>query len=428
MHARPLLLLMVTTLSATAFAEDDSLELFRTRITPILNSPNASSCSECHLSGVDLKNYIGETQEETYASLVSAGLINTDAPEKSKLLEFISREPEKATPVSKKARKKEYEAFRAWIEAAVEDPTLAAAKTNTNQLGPTLPLEIVRHSRKSRVLRSFRENIWVEMGRCVSCHSPEMNRAKIGRNGYSKEDVDAISWVVPRDPEATLQKLLDTGNIDLENPDDSSVLTKPAGLEDHGGGPKFAVGSRTDRNFRRFLNDYAKITKDGYKTVAELPAEPQESVVATKQFLRIVDLPEGDSGRLLRVDLYRRVGEEWSEDRWATAENPVNGKRHVWQSPMFAVAPRTSKRAGFLRPEYVLPPGRYLARIYIDREARVSGNRDYVLGKTDYVGHVEIEGRWPVGYKAPKVMHLPVADTNADDGSDVVVPEPQASP
>lgn len=211
-------------------ANDAALELFQRRISPIMKSPNASSSSECHLSGVDLKNYIGDSQEETFAALRDAGLIDVERLDESKLLQFIHRTPDTPTPVGKRVRAEEYKAFQAWIRAAVKDPALIAAKANDNQLGPTLPLEVIRHSRKGRVLTSFVENIWSEMGRCVNCHSPELNRKKIGRNGHTEEDVDAISWIVPRNPEATLQKLLDTGNIDLESPDDSQVLTKPTGL------------------------------------------------------------------------------------------------------------------------------------------------------------------------------------------------------
>src|SRR6476646_7062641 len=72
-------------------AADSALDLFRQRITPILQAKNPSSCSECHLSGVDLKDYIGKTQEETFASLRDAGLVDVKKPAESKLLAFIAR-------------------------------------------------------------------------------------------------------------------------------------------------------------------------------------------------------------------------------------------------------------------------------------------------------------------------------------------------
>ena len=395
-------------------ADDSALELFKRRITPILRSPKASSCVECHLSGVDLKDYIGDSQEETFAALRSAGLIDMKQPDRSKLLEFIRRAPEKPTPVGAAARKQEYEAFRAWIRAAVEDPKLAAAKTDSDQLGPTAPVEVIRHSRHDRVLRSFVENVWSEMGRCVSCHSPELNRNKIGRKGYTKEDVDAISWVVPRDPAGTLRQLVETGAIDIDDPDASSVLTKPAGLEEHGGGPKFAVGSRTDKNFRRFLADYAAIVNGKYEQADQLPEESAEVAVPTKQHLRIVDLPPGLGRKLLRADIYRHLGDGWSDAPWATAENPIAGKRKRWQSMVFAVAPRGSARAKELKPKEPIPAGRYLIKIYVDREDKTKKDRDYELGAPEFYGSVEVDGDWNVGYRPPKIIHAPPEDRLPD--------------
>jgi len=34
-----------------------------------MKSSNPSSCAECHLSGVDLKDYIGANQQQTFAAL-----------------------------------------------------------------------------------------------------------------------------------------------------------------------------------------------------------------------------------------------------------------------------------------------------------------------------------------------------------------------
>jgi len=395
-------------------ANDTALELFTRRITPILKSPNASSCSECHLSGVDLKNYIGDSQEQTFAALREAGLIDVERPDESKLLKFIHRSPEKPTPVGKRARAEEYKAFQAWIRAAVKDPALIAASASDNQLGPTLPLEVIRHSRKGRVLTSFVENIWSEMGRCVNCHSPELNRKKIGRNGHTKEDVDAISWIVPRDPEATLQKLLDTGNIDLEAPNDSQVLTKPAGLVKHGGGPKFPVGSRTDQNFRRFLNDYAAIANGEYDEAEDLPEAAETVDVMSGQHLRIIDLPEGLDKKLLRADLHRVTGDRVSNTRWATAEGPINGEGNMWQSLVFGTADRGSERANTLKADTPIPAGPYVIRIYIDRDDLTKRDRDYKLGDKEFFGRVSIRGQWKPGYKEPKVVRAP-QETTTDE-------------
>ena len=73
---------------------NSALAIFEKRILPIFQSTKPSSCAECHLSGVDLKEYIRPTQQQTFSSLVSAGLINVAKPDDSKILQFISRRPE----------------------------------------------------------------------------------------------------------------------------------------------------------------------------------------------------------------------------------------------------------------------------------------------------------------------------------------------
>ena len=53
---------------------DDSPEdVFKQRIMPIFKSPKPSSCVQCHLSGLDLKNYILPSHEKTFVSLRDQG-------------------------------------------------------------------------------------------------------------------------------------------------------------------------------------------------------------------------------------------------------------------------------------------------------------------------------------------------------------------
>ena len=80
------LLLTATTLRA---AEPTPAEVFEKRIAPIFKSPNPSSCVQCHLAGVDLKDYILPDAEKTFRSLRDQGLIDLAAPEKSKIVKLI---------------------------------------------------------------------------------------------------------------------------------------------------------------------------------------------------------------------------------------------------------------------------------------------------------------------------------------------------
>lgn len=350
-----------------------------------------------------MKNYIHEDEATTFAALRDAGMIDLKAPEKSKLLTFIARRPDNEDPLLAKVRRTEYEAFRDWIHAAVADPKLLGTKKTDAKIGMELPVEVVRHMRRDRVLNSFVENIWSEIGRCINCHSPERNQRQVREHGQQ------VSWIVPRDPAATLEKLVEQGDIDLDAPEESMVLLKPAGLEDHGGGPKFAVGSRTDKNFRRFLNDYAAVVKGKYERADQLPKPSNDVAVLTGQHLRILELPAELDKKLLKADIYRWIDRGWSEMPWGTAENPINGERNMWQSMVHCVAPRGSWRADELTQakEAQLPAGRYLIKIYIDQNDKVKKNRDYELGEAEFYGQVEINGPWRPGYQPPKEIHCP---------------------
>ena len=72
LRVTPLLLLLAAPLAA---ADPTAAEVFDRRIAPIFKSPNPSSCVQCHLSGVDLKDYILPDAEKTFRSLRDQGLI-----------------------------------------------------------------------------------------------------------------------------------------------------------------------------------------------------------------------------------------------------------------------------------------------------------------------------------------------------------------
>src|SRR6476661_10491041 len=104
-------------LPALRAADPSPAQVFETRILPIFKSPNPSSCVQCHLAGVDLKDYILPSADQTFRSLRDQGLVDMANPERSKILTLISmgKEDPKAPAVHAKNRKAEYEAFAAWI-------------------------------------------------------------------------------------------------------------------------------------------------------------------------------------------------------------------------------------------------------------------------------------------------------------------------
>lgn len=378
----------------------DSLALFERRILPILRSPKPSSCSECHLSGVDLKDYIRPMQPETFASLRKAGLIDVAAPEKSKLLEFLRRRPEKTQLSTETMRQEELAAFESWIRAAVEDPALLAAADAAGPIGPELSVEVIRHARQDRVLASFVENVWNEVGRCAACHSPDRNQKQVQEHG------EQVSWIRMGDPERTLSGFVEAGLIDVDHPERSLLLAKPTMQVEHGGGQKAVVGDRTYKQFRRFLDDYAAAAKGEYATVRDLPQAPDEVSFVTDIWLKLEGVPSKYDKVLLQVDLYAKTPEGCSKKRVATSDRPVFGPKELWQHSLSLTVPRGSEQAAKLT-EGKLPAGEYLAKIYVDRDGKLAKDFRAELGPSDLVGEVLIESRWAPGYGNMTVARFP---------------------
>jgi hypothetical protein len=403
MTALASLIFIVTGLDCAASAAETAGEIFTRRILPLAKADKPSSCAECHAAGVDLAQYIKDDAATTFGALRAAGLVNSEQPEKSKLLEFIGRAPEKSDPSIAKLRAEELAAFRTWITAAAKDPQLASATIRNETVGPTLPPEVIRHARRDRVLASFIENIWIERERCAGCHSPDKNQRVV------KEHGEQISWIVPNDAAGTLAKIIDHGLINLADSRRSKILQKPLGEVEHGGHVKFTWGTRTDKQFRRFLEDYVATVNGQYQTAADLPKPADHVAVATAQHLRMTDIPSEFGGKLTRIDLYRWADAGWSAAPVASIDGRVNPKNGMFQGVVFAFLSRTSEIAKEVETRRQLPGGRYLAKFYVDNNDNAAKNRDYELGPADLIGQVEFDGPWPAGYQPPKIIQAPVS-------------------
>ncbi|MBP86867.1 MAG: hypothetical protein CMJ64_09140 [Planctomycetaceae bacterium] len=249
----------VISVPTSGIAEENSndeptpLELFDQRIMPIFRSSQPSSCIQCHLAAVDLKNYILPSHEKTFVSLRDQGLIDLAHPEKSKVLTLIrmgDKDLEKgARLIHEKTRQAEYAAFASWIEACCNDPKLrdAPGLTAEERARPERPDAVIRHARKSRVVDSFVRTVWSQRMRCFPCHTPHeidpsnpRHKAAIKtqrelREKYSDALVERLH-IFRETPEATLQYLIARSRdaqedelplINLEEPRKSLILLVP---------------------------------------------------------------------------------------------------------------------------------------------------------------------------------------------------------
>lgn len=406
-----LLAIMSIVVSASMARTDDSATVFNQRILPIFKSPNPSSCVQCHLSSVDLKDYILPSATDTFVALRNQDLIDLDAPERSKILALINRGAEQRSGqqfIPAKQRQAEYEAFAAWIKACAADPALRGLPKSDKP--PTLSLkavEVVRHSRADRVLASFESNIWAMRFRCMNCHSEGTPQCEKLR----KENGDRVAWFKKDGPKATMEYLLESKLIDLTAPEKSLLLAKPLGAVKHGGGIKFTLGDQGYKAFRTWIDDVAAMRTGKYIKSEDLPKEIIEAKrFGSEAWLKLVNTPQVWTGKLLQVDVYgwdATVG-GWEKNPVATTDRLIGGKGGLWQHTLTLLAEPGSKRATtWATGKPSLPPGKYLLKVYVDTKGKTKENWKTPMGPKEYVGQVEVQARWAEGYGAM---------TNADAG------------
>jgi hypothetical protein len=385
-------------------------QVFEKRIMPIFKSPNPSSCTQCHLSGVDLKNYILPSSEKTFLSLRDQGLVDLQKPENSKILHLITmNEADKkgANLIHEKTRKAEYEAFAEWIKVCANDPKLRdAPKLDAKDLAkPEKPVEVIRQARKDHVLESFEQNVWAMRFRCMSCHiegSPENEKLK-------KEHGPRVAWIKKGGAEATMNYLLnETQLIDTTNPEKSLLLLKPLGEVKHGGGKKFLPGDLGYQGFRAWIEDYAAIKNGTYTKADDLP-KPTTKLArfGTDVWLKLSETPPEWGDKLLQVSVYAwdDTKKAWATEPIAQSDRGVWGQGKLWQHNLTLLAAKDSDQAKKWRQDKpMLPAGKYLVKVYVDTAGRPTKDWKATLGDDEYAGQLEFQARWAEGYSSMTVL------------------------
>jgi len=403
---KPALIVLASAAMVLGFAPtvraDDAAKVFEERIVPIFKSPNPSSCTRCHLAAVDLKDYILPSAKDTFLALREQGLIDLEKPENSKILKLINRganDPKGAGLITAKQQKAEYEAFAAWVKACAADPALRdAPKPDKLPALAVKPVEVVRHARKDRMVESFETNIWPVRFRCMNCHTEGTPQ----NDKLVKETGARVSWFKKAGPEATMEYLLASKLIDLENPEKSLLLTKPLGSVKHGGGIKFVVGDQGYKAFRAWIEDVVAIETGKYTKAADLPkpdAGPKQ--FGTDIWLKLTPTPDAWGDKLLQVDLYAWDTEAgaWEKEPIATSDRLVWGKGKQWQHTLTLLAEPGSERAKlWATRKPVLPGGKYLVKVYSDSSEKTKKDWKARLGPDEFVGQTEFQSRWPEGY------------------------------
>lgn len=265
------------------------------------------------------------------------------------------------------------------------------ADKDAQPIGSQLPEEVIRHARSDRVLESFVENVWTEVGRCAACHSPDRNQKQVSEHG------EQVSWIKLGDPEATFKYMLEAELIDTKNPANSLLLLKPMMQVKHGGGQKMVIGDRTYKQFRRFIDDYVAVVQSKYTKIEQLPEPNLETSVVTDIWLKVEGVPSKFDKMLMQVDVYQKIATGWSDNRVATSDRPVFGGGNRWQHSLSLTANRDSDWAEQLTAKK-LPPGKYLLKLLIDQTGKLQRDFTAKLSDEDCIGQIEVESHWPAGY------------------------------
>jgi hypothetical protein len=396
--------------AANATGGSSPQQVFERRLLQIFNSPNASSCTQCHLAGVDLKNYILPSHVKTFLSLRDQGLIDLDRPSDSKILRLIQMgEKDKGTTlIQEKIRRAEYEAFAEWIKVSCADPELRQApRLLPDDLArPDRPVEVIRHARTDKLLESFEKNIWSERFLCLICHAPGgADNAKL-----VAEHGERVSWIKPEGAEATMRYLTSSKLINTSQPERSLLLRKP--LQDgikHGGGQKMVPGDMTYKAFRNWLEDYAAVVGDKYVRAADLPTSkdgPQH--YGSEIWIKLESTPSIWDERLLQVTVYAwdARNKVWESEPVAISDRAVSGALKLWQHNLILLAAPGSARArSWENGRPVLPAGMYLLKVHVDTKGRLGRDWKSEMDEGEHVGQMEIETGWPEGYEQMTVLN-----------------------
>ncbi len=382
------------TTAETAAAND----VFKNRILPIFRSKDPSSCTECHLAAVELKDYIRPTARDTFLSLRDQGLIDLDKPAESRILELIRMAPEKPAPLPSRRRAEELAAFEDWILKAARDPELRNAPPLKKKLArPERPDAVIRHARKSRILTAFTELVWADRERCASCHRPGTKNAK-----WVKEFGDRVTWIVPGDPAATMDLIVDHGLLNRKSPLKSLLLAKPTMQKEHEGGMKLMPGDETYERWRVWIEDWARTVSDGYKKERDLPVARTEVSLLSDNFIRIVS-PKSWKGNAVRMDIHAwdEAAGRW-EARRCAATTRVGSPKGAMARLYLYVVPE-SERHRFALEKQSLPPGKFQARVYLDRKFKKGSGREPRFRKKP-AHTVDLDLTWKTGINNRNVV------------------------
>jgi hypothetical protein len=245
-------------------------QAFHDRIEPLLSDERATTCNQCHLSGVDLSAFARETPCKTWACLVGQDLVDVESPKDSKILGWILRASPESDLITDEVIRAEHDGFLEWIEANASCPNACAGVTcgdpgdgptcdNGASHGlPEIPSgDDERGCSDQELEQAFYDDVYAWRGRCYPCHfDTELNATK-----------DAPRWLslvgnCETGSAVSFKRALGLGIIDVSSPEESLLLQKPldevGGGVKHDGGAKFTPMDDAYLSFLRFVRHFSE--------------------------------------------------------------------------------------------------------------------------------------------------------------------------
>jgi len=240
----------------------EGTKLYDERIDPLFRDEQPSSCNQCHLTGLDLRQYVRSSPCETFSCLVDLGLVDTATPRESTVLTWIKRAQPDSELITQNVIDAEYDAFLEWItynsqcsecsgvpcsagldggSFCSDDFDFAQSDAGNSALGCS----------EDALAQAFRATVYRNRGRCAPCHINEPDHEKYQAPLWIEVQTDCETASL-----RTLDNVLHAGYLDTRNPQSSLLLLKPLaerhGGVVHGGHDKF--DGMSDPGYEAFLS------------------------------------------------------------------------------------------------------------------------------------------------------------------------------
>lgn len=223
---------------------------YEQRINPLLLADAPSTCSQCHLGGVDLSLFVRDDPCSSIACLRALDLIDLANPAASAVLGWIQRATPDSALITPELIAAEHEGFLGWITWNATCPEVCATAVceppSSPDVCPLVPVSEVVISHEDRpddcspraLEELFTRTVYPWRGRCYPCHF----------SNHRGPPDDAPRWLASGescelDGLRTAHNLVEGDYLNLSAPDQSLILLKPlaedAGGLVHGGHDKF---------------------------------------------------------------------------------------------------------------------------------------------------------------------------------------------